>query len=393
MACEKCNGVVEQVDIPHVVKKCPGCERELRVPPTPGPHGRGFTINPGETFSIPGAWIKPAFNPLKSHMRLTRFGVDHLAREYFVGQMPRDEAGYEASASELESRAESMLAAFEPLRGLDLSNPDDSEKVLKIMQEHQTSAEFWAMLASTYVAAAREAVRSGNPLQAAWAASNAERCRAMIIFKEALEEVVLMGHSAARVVDVLMTWERNRESADEEFWQLTLNENTYVLSQVFAVPVVFVKDKAYVGGQKLDRSDARFVDYLFSTESSREAILIEIKTPTTPLLASEYRGVRPPSRDLAGSVVQVQNYRTELVRNLRSLVGDGPGKALSAFFPRCAVIIGNGETDLKEEDARKSFETFRAGLKDVEVITFDELFRKVEILAELFSLKRTETTT
>ena len=161
-----------------------------------------------------------------------------------------------------------------------------------------------------------------------------------------------------------------------------------MLSQIFAVPLVFIKDKAYVGGMRMDRSEARFVDYVFSAESSREAILIEIKTPTTRLTGSEYRGNFPPSHDLAGSVAQVLNYRYELVQNLRTLTTP---VQLNAFNPKCAVIVGNAESELNDETARRSFELYRASLKDVEIITYDELFRKVEILAELFSLKKTKT--
>lgn len=120
-------------------------------------------------------------------------------------------------------------------------------------------------------------------------------------------------------------------------------------------------------------------------------MLIEIKTPTTQLMGSDYRGNLPPSRDLAGSVTQVLSYRHELVHNLQKLT-EGTDVRLSAFNPKCAVIIGNAEAELKDTGARRSFELYRSGLKDVEVITYDELFRKVEILAELFSLKRTKKT-
>jgi hypothetical protein len=209
----------------------------------------------------------------------------------------------------------------------------------------------------------------------------------MMVFKESLEEVVWMGSSAKRLIDILGTWDGHRQNSDEEFWQLTFNENSYVLSQVFAVPMLFLKEKAYVGGMTLERSDSRFVDYVFSAESSREAILIEIKTPTTPLLSGEYRGNRPPSKELTGSVVQVLNYRAELARNVLSLT-DKTDIQLSAFTPRCAIIIGNAGAELNDESSRRSFELFRTSLKDVEVITYDELFRKVEILAELFRLKR-----
>jgi hypothetical protein len=196
-----------------------------------------------------------------------------------------------------------------------------------------------------------------------------------------------MAYSVRRILDILHIWEGNRTNADEEFWQLTFNENSYALSQVFAVPMLFIKDKAYVGGMNLERSDARFVDYLYSTESSREAILIEIKAPTTRLIGKQYRGNRPPSAELAGSVIQVLNYRSELVRHISGLREDTDIK-LTAFSPRCAVIIGNAEIELKDDRSRRSFELFRTSLKDVEVVTYDELFRKIEILAELFRLKR-----
>jgi hypothetical protein len=209
----------------------------------------------------------------------------------------------------------------------------------------------------------------------------------MLLFKQHLFEVVWMGHSAKRIIDVIKIWGGNRENKDEEFWQLTLTEHSYVLSQVFAVPVVFIKEKAYVGGMNLERSDAKFVDYLFSAESSTEAILIEIKTPVSKLLGSEYRkGVYSPSGELSGAVVQVLTYRSELVRDLEGVTRGTP-HALKAFRPRCVLIAGDAEKQLNDDDSRRSFELFRSSC-EVEIITFDELFRKVEILAELFRLKR-----
>jgi hypothetical protein len=62
-----------------------------------------------------------------------------------------------------------------------------------------------------------------------------------LVFKEQLEEVVWMGHSAKRLIDISGIWDNNKSNDDEQFWQLTFNENTYVLSQVFAVPVVFIQ--------------------------------------------------------------------------------------------------------------------------------------------------------
>jgi hypothetical protein len=156
----------------------------------------------------------------------------------------------------------------------------------------------------------------------------------------------------------------------------------------FSVPITLIKEKAYVGGQGIDRKDARFVDFLFSGGSASEAILIEIKTPITPLLNKQlYRGnVHAPSSDLTGSLVQVADYRRSLNRDLETLIRD-KNYDLAAFNPKAIVIIGNsGELD--DEKKRRSFELFRSSLSGIEIVTFDELFLKIERLASLFNLAR-----
>ena len=333
-----------------------------------------------------------ALNPLQSTGRLFKPGLDMMATNLFLEGLYKKEETYAQAAADLERQTDEIVNAFAPIAGMDVNNPEHSEKILSILSDnHRNTREYWALWTGQFLAMARDARKEGNIERAMWATACAERFRAMMIFKTALEDVVWMGHSAKRIIDILGVWDAQKENKSEEFWQTTFNKNSYVLSQVFAVPLVFIQDKAYVGGMKMDRSDARFVDYVFSAESSREAMLIEIKTPTTQLMGSDYRGNLPPSRDLAGSVTQVLSYRHELVQNLQKLT-EGTDVRLSAFNPKCAVIIGNAEAELKDAGARRSFELYRSGLKDVEVITYDELFRKVEILAELFSLKRTKKT-
>ena len=83
--------------------------------------------------------------------------------------------------------------------------------------------------------------------------------------------------------------------------------------------MVFVGDKAYVGGMNVDRQDAKFVDYLYANDSSNDAFVS--KTPVTKLLGSKYRkGVYKPSAELSGSVVQALDYRRELSASIRTLL-------------------------------------------------------------------------
>src|SRR5687768_16295988 len=136
-----------------------------------------------------------------------------------------------------------------------------------------------------------------SPIDAIWATAVAERYRSLWIFKQNFEEAVWMAQSAKTLIETLSVWQTNRTNDDEEFWQARLQEWSYVLSQLFSSPVTFIKGKAYVGGQQVDGRSARFVDFLFSGGAGDEAILIEIKTPKTPLLQkSKYRSsIHAPS--------------------------------------------------------------------------------------------------
>jgi hypothetical protein len=389
MTCDLCRDIVDREDVPHVIRACPGCGREMHVVEL-GEHGRGIKIETGDRFVIPANWLQLSLNPLKSTGSFTRPGLQWFAEQIFVNDLPIREADFQTEMKAIEERADQILQDSVLISDLAINNPDHSERIFDTVKEKQGSVEWWAFWMGLFVSVARDAAASGQTSRALWATACAERCRAMLVFKEHLEEVVWMGHSAKRIVDIMKIWDNQKENADEEFWQITFKENVYVLSQVFAVPMVFIQDKAYVGGMKLDRGEAKFVDYLFSAESSREAILIEIKTPATRILGSEYRnGVFPPSPELSGAVVQVLRYRAELARNLQAITEDREIK-IATFSPKCVIVTGNAEAQFKDPNMRKSFELYRGVLKDVEIVTYDELFRKVEVLANLFNLVRSK---
>ena len=61
---------------------------------------------------------------------------------------------------------------------------------------------------------------------------------------------------------------------------------------------------------------------------------------------------------------------------------------LNAFNPRRIILIGNYEKQLKDAKKKTSFELFRTSLADVDIVTFDEFFEKIEHLAKLFNLVR-----
>jgi len=176
-------------------------------------------------------------------------------------------------------------------------------------------------------------------------------------------------------------WTENSENADEEFWQKKLSKHSFVLSLLFAYPIVIIKGKAYVGGKRVDNKHGNVVDFLARIPTSGNAVLVEIKNPKTRLLGPEYRDdVFPPSNDLIGAISQVIHYRESLMNepSLRQVAN------LSASDPKCCVIIGNAKGELADELRKRSFERFRERILGVTVVTFDEFFERITALKSLF---------
>jgi hypothetical protein len=182
---------------------------------------------------------------------------------------------------------------------------------------------------------------------------------------------------------VLKTWRENSENADEGFWQGFLAGHAFVLSQLFAYPVVVIKDKAYVGGKRVDNMNGNLVDFLGRVSTSGRAVLIEIKTPETPLLGSRYRHVFPPSRELGGAMSQVLEYRESLMHEVHAL-NQGQRGELSGAEPRCVIIAGCAARQLTDDSQKRSFERFRERLAGVTVVTVDEVFDRIGNLVALF---------
>lgn len=85
------------------------------------------------------------------------------------------------------------------------------------------------------------------------------------------------------------------------------------------------------------------------------------------------------------SIVQALNYKDSLQKNYYALKQESD-KTLQVFNPKCMVIIGKTVNGLNEEQ-KASFELYRNDSRQVEVVTFDELFQKVQMLADLLEGK------
>jgi hypothetical protein len=112
-------------------------------------------------------------------------------------------------------------------------------------------------------------------------------------------------------------------------------------------------------------------------------VLIEIKTPQTHLLGPAYRNnVYPLSPELSGAIAQVLRYRQSLTREFNGLIA-GLSKPLTLGEPRCVIVAGRADKELLTPAMRDNFELQRERIHGLTVITYDELFKRLERLVEL----------
>jgi len=188
--------------------------------------------------------------------------------------------------------------------------------------------------------------------------------------------------SVKSLEDILKDWNSNKTNDDEEFWISLFQGNSWILSQIFSCPFIHIGTKFYCGGKEDDDRGGVKGDLLYKNNLTGSLAFIEIKTPETKIVSKKYRGMESGrenviysmSDDLTGGITQVLNQR----KVYQQYFGDNDGKIL--HNAKCILIIGKIES--LDNDMKRSFELYRSSLKEVEIITYDELFNKISTLLE-----------
>jgi len=173
--------------------------------------------------------------------------------------------------------------------------------------------------------------------------------------------------------------EKLAQSLNETKWQSFFEANTFILSMAFAVPTVFLKETPYVHGKRINGQGGKYSDFLMRSQGTGNVALIEIKSPETKILAPYRAEQQGPSTDLAGAITQVLGQRRKLTIGWTHLKHDDDGTLndAEAISPQAVVLIGKLPQSRLDKEA---FDAFRHVLKDVTVLTFDELLFRLEYL-------------
>jgi len=122
-------------------------------------------------------------------------------------------------------------------------------------------------------------------------------------------------------------------------------------------------------------------------ESCLAILEVKIIFPAKKVVSSLYRGqekngVYSISNELSGAINQILNYKEELQKQFYELAKNNE-KEFDVFNPKSIIIIGSLELEKLENGKLKSFELFRHSNKDVDIVTYDELFNKIETFLSL----------
>ena len=205
--------------------------------------------------------------------------------------------------------------------------------------------------------------------------------------KEILEELNLELINPKRLKEKID--KKDQESKKESFWQEEFESNPHILSVAIPNILQIISDQTYMGGKRIDNRGSSIADFVYK-KGIDNVCIIEIKTPLTKIIEkNKYRdNVYVPSQELTSSIVQVKEQKDSLMKNYNAIWRESHEEGINfkAFDPKCYLIIGN-TSDLNTKQL-ESFNLFRNELRTVEVITYDELLSKMEILYKVLGGKK-----
>ena len=184
--------------------------------------------------------------------------------------------------------------------------------------------------------------------------------------------------------------ESNIDNPSEAFWQKFFEDNVRILQQIFPYPTLYMQWETYVGGKNTKGRNWQWgvaTDFLLSSLMCWSFAIVEIKTPQTSLLWSQYRWSEQwttnisysLSPDLSWGIIQALNQIHTATDYFRTTLKEEFDN-ITFYNPQAVLICWSYSSLLDDQSKMKSFSLARKNSKDVIIITFDELLTKAKNL-------------
>lgn len=178
--------------------------------------------------------------------------------------------------------------------------------------------------------------------------------------------------------------------SEEKVWQYFFEKNQWIFG--YGLDYRFqeiLQREVHLSDAELDGSNTAIGDYLLGDKFF--TTFIELKKPSTPLFGNEKNRSNSwrLSNDLIDSVSQILEHKAlGLIRLDNPQYINGEPLKQKAFDSKVILILGdwkeieNSINTLEKDIKKKTFELFRRDSRNVEILTFDELFERACYIAE-----------
>jgi hypothetical protein len=176
----------------------------------------------------------------------------------------------------------------------------------------------------------------------------------------------------------------------EAVWQKFFKDNKWIFGYGLDYRIVKLEEiQPNVGGTQINRRGGQLPDFMGATSGRvRFTVLVEIKTPDTPLLIGpeEVRsGAWSLSQELTDALAQTQ-ANVDRWNEEGSKTDENRDRLekedIFTVKPKGIVVIGCLEELRGTRHKLQTFERFRQSIHGIEIITFDELFERARFIVE-----------
>ena len=173
----------------------------------------------------------------------------------------------------------------------------------------------------------------------------------------------------------------------EPQWQIFFKQNSWIFGYGLDYRFLSILQReASVSSVDLDGKNQVKSDYLLA--DSNFTVLVELKRPDTPLFEKDKNRSESwrLSKDLTYAVSQIlaQKAEWEIKSQTQQFDENGDSIEQETFDPKTILIVGHKEqfsgstkTDLIK---RKTFELFRRNSRNIEILTYDEVFERANFI-------------
>lgn len=181
-----------------------------------------------------------------------------------------------------------------------------------------------------------------------------------------------------------------KKNSEEKVWQYFFEKNQWIFG--YGLDYRFqeiLQREVHLSDSELDGSNTVIGDYLLGDKFF--TTFIELKKPSTPLFGNEKNRSNSwrLSNELIDSVSQILEHKASgLIRLDNSQYINGEPLEQKAYDSKVILIIGdwselNKSASTQESNIKKkTFELFRRDSRNIEILTFDELFERACYIAE-----------